>query len=50
MVPAKPGVTYEPDDVSDAFLDLVAQPEGERTLEVEATVAEADFTTTDAGR
>ena len=25
VVPAKPGVSYEPDDVSDAFLDLVTR-------------------------
>ncbi len=48
VVPAKPGVTYEPDDVADAFLDLVARPEGEREVAVEATVAKADRTTAEA--
>ena len=48
VVPAKPGVSYEPGDVTDAFLDLVQRPEGERSIEVEATVAEPEFTTKDA--
>lgn len=48
VIPAKPGVTYEPDVVTDAFLDLVQQPEGARSVEVEATVAEPEFTTKDA--
>lgn len=48
VVPAKPGVTYDPDDVSAAFLELVTKPSGEREMKVEATVAEPDFTTQDA--
>jgi vancomycin resistance protein YoaR len=48
VIPAKPGVSYEPDVVTDAFLDLVQQPEGARSIEVEATVAEPEFTTKDA--
>lgn len=48
VVPAKPGVSYEPADVTDAFLTLVQQPEGQRSMEVEATVAEPEFTTKDA--
>jgi vancomycin resistance protein YoaR len=48
VVPAKPGVTYEPADVTDAFLELVVRPEGEREMEVKATVAEPEFTTKDA--
>ncbi|MET0525799.1 MAG: VanW family protein [Nocardioides sp.] len=48
VVPSKPGVTFDPDDITTTFLDLVAMPEGERKLEVEATVDEADFTTRDA--
>ena len=47
VVPAKPGVTYDPADVSDAFLELVVRPD-DRRMEVEATVAEPDFTTKDA--
>ncbi len=48
IVPDKPGVSYRPEDVSDAFLDLVRRPSGEREERVKATVAEADFTTQDA--
>lgn len=48
VVPAKPGVSYQRSDVTDAFLDLVQQPEGQRSIEVEATVAEPEFTTKDA--
>ena len=48
VVPAKPGVTYDPADVSAAFLELVTQPGGEREMKVEATVAEPEFTTADA--
>ena len=48
VVPSKPGVTFDPDDVTTTFLDLVAMPEGERKLKVEATVDEADFTTREA--
>ncbi|WP_051551422.1 VanW family protein [Nocardioides sp. URHA0020] len=48
VVPAKPGVTYDPADVSDAFLKLVTQPDGKRRMKVEATVAEPEFTTADA--
>ena len=48
VVPAKPGVSYEPTAVTDAFLDLVQQPEGQRSIDVEATVAEPEFTTKDA--
>jgi vancomycin resistance protein YoaR len=48
VIPAKPGVTYDPADVEEVFLELVAAPEGERTAEVEATVDQPDFTTKDA--
>jgi vancomycin resistance protein YoaR len=48
VIPAKPGVSYEPDVVTEAFLDLVQQPEGARSIDVEATVAEPEFTTKDA--
>ncbi|MCW2792837.1 MAG: VanW family protein, partial [Nocardioides sp.] len=48
VVPAKPGVVYDPADVSDAFLALVTRPDGKREMKVRATVAEADFTTADA--
>jgi vancomycin resistance protein YoaR len=48
VVPAKPGVSYDPQDVSDAFLTLVTQPDGKRRMKVKATVAEPEFTTADA--
>ena len=48
VIPSKPGVTFDPVDITDTFLDLVVRPEGARVLEVEATVDEADFTTRDA--
>jgi vancomycin resistance protein YoaR len=50
VIPAKPGVTYRDADVSDAFLDLVTRPSGERRIRVGSTVAEPDFTTADARR
>src|SRR5690606_5179498 len=50
VIPSKPGVTFDPDDITDTFLDLVARPEGARVLEVEAQVDQADFTTRDARR
>ena len=48
VVPAKPGVTYDPEDVSSAFLELVTRDGDDRQMEVDATVAEPDFTTADA--
>ncbi len=48
VIPAKPGVTYDPASVEEAFLDLVVAPEGKRTAKVKSTVAEPDFTTKDA--
>ncbi len=48
VIPAKPGVTYDPADVEDVFLELVVAPEGEREAKVKATVDQADFTTKDA--
>nr|WP_242680245.1 VanW family protein [Nocardioides sp. IC4_145] len=48
VVPAKPGVSYDPEDVSATFLDLVTREEGDRELEVEAQVAEPEFTTAEA--
>ena len=50
VIPAKPGVSYDPTDVGDAFLTLVARPSGKRQMKVKATVADADFTTKDARR
>ncbi|MEX0427587.1 VanW family protein [Nocardioides sp. DS6] len=48
VIPAKPGVSYDPDEVAKVFLDLVARPDGRRTQKVRATVAEPEFTTADA--
>ena len=48
VVRAKPGVTFDPAELEAGFLDVVAQPQGERTLELTAQVAEPDFTTKDA--
>ena len=48
VIPAKPGVTYDPDDVAKVFLDLVMRPDGQRTQRVAATVAEPRFSTADA--
>lgn len=48
VIPAKPGVSYEKNVVTAAFLGLVQQPEGARSIDVEATVAEPEFTTKDA--
>ncbi|WP_372736157.1 VanW family protein [Nocardioides sp.] len=48
VVPAKPGVSYRRKDVTSAFLELVQRTEGERSVSVDAKVAEPDFTTKDA--
>jgi vancomycin resistance protein YoaR len=48
VVPAKPGVDYDPQDISSAFLKLVVKDPGERRMRVKATVKDADFTTKDA--
>jgi vancomycin resistance protein YoaR len=48
VIPAKPGVDFEMDDVSSAFLDVVARPTGRRQLPVKATTRQADRTTAEA--
>jgi vancomycin resistance protein YoaR len=48
VVPSKPGVTYDRAQVRRKFLDLVDNPSGKRTLEVDAKVARPDFTTAEA--
>ncbi len=48
VVPGKPGVTYDPADVTDALLEVVVRREGRRSAEVEAKVEKPDFTTKDA--
>ncbi len=45
VVKAKPGITFDPDDVTTAFLEAVTKPRGEREIEVEGTVDQPDFTT-----
>ncbi len=48
VIPAKPGVSYEPADVARALRKLITRKEGKREMSVQATVARADFTTKDA--
>ena len=48
VVPAKPGVTFDPAELEAGFLAAVAKPQGERTLALTAKVAEPDFTTAEA--
>lgn len=48
VIAAKPGVTYDQQQIDDGFLALVAAPEGSRTLAVDAKVAQPEFTTKDA--
>ena len=48
VVPAKPGVTFDPPQLEAGFLEVVAKPQGERTLQLEAKVARPAFTTKDA--
>lgn len=48
VVPAKPGVEFEPAEVAAVFQGLLTAPEGERSGEVEAEVTDAEFTTQDA--
>ncbi|HXH77561.1 VanW family protein [Nocardioides sp.] len=48
VIPAKPGVTFDQQQVEAGFLQVVAAPEGQRTLTVDAQVAKPDFTTQEA--
>ena len=48
VIPAKPGVTFEPAEVTAAFTAALTQPEGEREATVSAQVEEAAFSTADA--
>jgi vancomycin resistance protein YoaR len=48
VIPARPGVGYDPADVTNAFLELVTRPQGKREMAVKATVQEPEFTTQDA--
>ena len=48
VVPARPGVTFDPAELEAGFLDAVARPQGERRIDLTATVAKPDFTTKEA--
>ena len=48
VVPAKPGVTFDEQQLEAGFLEAVAKPQGERTLALTAKVAQPAFTTKDA--
>ncbi|WP_435771873.1 VanW family protein [Nocardioides sp. SYSU DS0651] len=48
VIPAKPGVRFDPAEVATVFEGLLTAPVGERRGEVEAEVEEADFTTQEA--
>ena len=48
VVPAKPGVTFDAQELEAGFLDAVAKPQGERTIALTSKVARPDFTTKDA--
>ena len=48
VVPARPGVTFDPAELEAGFLGVVAQPQGDRTLALTAQVAQPAFTTQDA--
>jgi vancomycin resistance protein YoaR len=48
VIPAKPGVTYDRDDVREAFLRLVARRQGARELAVRSRVARPEVTTREA--
>ncbi|WP_162260288.1 VanW family protein [Nocardioides sp. Root190] len=48
IVPAKPGVEFDPAQVAEVFTGLLTGDEGERSGKVDAEVTEADFTTQDA--
>lgn len=50
VIPASPGVGYDPQRVTDRFLDLVVRPAGERVIRVPATVVRPDLTTAEARR
>ena len=48
VVPARPGVTFDPSELEAGFLEAVARPQGERRIDLTATVAKPDFTTKEA--
>ena len=48
VVAAKPGLTFDPADIEETFLDVLTKPEGQRNLRVPGKVDRPDFTTRDA--
>ncbi len=48
VIPAKPGVRFEPKEVVEVFLRVLTEEEGKRQAEVDAEVEEPDFTTKEA--
>jgi vancomycin resistance protein YoaR len=48
VIPAKPGVSFDPGEVASTFLTLVTKPEGQRRQEVKATVADPAISTAEA--
>ncbi|MDO7868920.1 VanW family protein [Nocardioides jiangxiensis] len=48
VVPGKPGVGYDPKDVTGPFLDVLTKSGAERRLAVQATVAKPQVTTAEA--
>jgi vancomycin resistance protein YoaR len=48
VIPDKPGVKYQPEDVRRVFRSLLRRPVGRREASVPAKVARADFRTADA--
>ncbi len=48
VVPAKPGVTFDPSEAAQVFVGLLTAPQGSRSGPVTAQVTDAAFTTKDA--
>ena len=48
VIPAKPGVSFDSEQVAATFLALVTKPEGQRRQEVKATVADPEISTAEA--
>ncbi|SFB77569.1 Vancomycin resistance protein YoaR, contains peptidoglycan-binding and VanW domains [Nocardioides terrae] len=48
VIPAKPGVSFDPQQVAGTFLALVTKPEGQRQQAVDATVADPKISTAQA--
>ncbi len=48
VVPSRPGVTYDRDDLASVFLDLVVRPDGKREQRIKATTDRPELTTSEA--